>query len=170
MTSPSQEDLVEIGRVGRAHGLDGSFYVTRPEEGVLEVGLELRVAGRGTVLERLAGTRDRPIVRVAACGDRASAEALRGESLTLLRSQLPPLAEDEFWADELVGAAVVDGERLVGSVLRMISLPSCEVLEVARHSGGDPLLVPLVSDAIRAIDPQAGRVDVDLAFLGERTG
>ena len=53
----------------------------------------------------------------------------------------------------------------VGVVRRLLALPSCEALEVARE-GEDDLLVPLVRDAVRAVDPDARRVDVDLRFLG----
>ena len=67
---------------------------------------------------------------------------------------------------ELAGCAVWDGERRVGEVRRMLPLPSCEALEVARAEGDD-LLVPMVRDAVRAIDMAARRIDVDLAFLGE---
>jgi 16S rRNA processing protein RimM len=51
-------------------------------------------------------------------------------------------------------------------VARLVALPSCEVLEVAREGAAD-LLVPLVRDAVRSVDVGAGVVDVDLAFLGE---
>ena len=50
-------------------------------------------------------------------------------------------------------------------VRRMIALPSCEALEVDRAGGGE-LLVPLVRDAIRGIDRDARRIDVDLGFVG----
>jgi 16S rRNA processing protein RimM len=62
---------------------------------------------------------------------------------------------------------VSDGERVVGTVRRLVPLPSCEALEVTRADGGDDLLVPLVRDAVRSVDVAARRVDVDLAFLGE---
>ena len=55
----------------------------------------------------------------------------------------------------------------MGSVRRLLALPSCEVLEVDRAAGGDPLLVPLVSDAVRAVDVGGRVIDVDLGFLGE---
>jgi 16S rRNA processing protein RimM len=61
---------------------------------------------------------------------------------------------------------VFDGERRVGEVLRMVPLPSCEALEVARPDGGE-LLVPMVRDAIRSVDVAARRVEIDLSFLGE---
>ena len=59
-----------------------------------------------------------------------------------------------------------DGAVAVGEVRRLLALPSCEVLEVARPGSAD-LLVPLVRDAIRMIDVEERRIDVDLAFLGE---
>jgi ribosomal 30S subunit maturation factor RimM len=49
----------------------------------------------------------------------------------------------------------------------MIELPSCEALEVATETGGQ-LLVPMVKDAIRNVDVAAGRIDVDLDFIGDQ--
>jgi 16S rRNA processing protein RimM len=48
----------------------------------------------------------------------------------------------------------------------MLALPSCEVLEVEREGAPD-LVVPMVADAVRSIDVEAGEVDVDLRFMGE---
>jgi ribosomal 30S subunit maturation factor RimM len=52
-------------------------------------------------------------------------------------------------------------------VTRLLELPSCEVLEVARTGGGQALLVPLVTDAVRDVDLEHRVIDVDLRFLGE---
>ena len=60
---------------------------------------------------------------------------------------------------------MTDGERAVGTVRRMLELPSVEVLEVERADGSE-LLVPMVSDAVRSLDVAGRRVDVDLGFLG----
>jgi 16S rRNA processing protein RimM len=78
------------------------------------------------------------------------------------------LEEDEWWPEQLEGCAVHDGAREVGVVRRLLGLPSCEVLEVVRPDGaGGELLVPLIRDAVRAVDVAGRRIDVDLAFLGE---
>jgi ribosomal 30S subunit maturation factor RimM len=61
---------------------------------------------------------------------------------------------------------VVDGDLAIGVVRRMLALPSCEVLEVAREDLDD-LLVPLIADAVRSVDIVAGVIEIDLAFLGE---
>jgi 16S rRNA processing protein RimM len=125
--------------------------------GALTLGATVTVAGRPYEIERLAGTRERPIVRLAGCSSREDAEALRGADL------LVPdvLEEDEYWARDLVGCTVVDGDREVGVVTRMVALPSCEALEVGS------LLIPMVRDAIRSIDVEARRIDVDMEFVGE---
>jgi 16S rRNA processing protein RimM len=148
---------VPAGRVGRPHGLDGSFHVTRP--GTFALGGEVLVNGEPHTLDRLAGTPGKPILRLAGASSRADAEALRGAELRVRRDAVP-LEPGEFWATDVVGCLVVDGAREIGVVTGMIVLPSCEALEV-----GD-LLVPLVRDAIRSIDLEARRIDVDMGFVG----
>jgi 16S rRNA processing protein RimM len=154
------------GRVGRPHGLDGSFHVTRPRAALLPAGGTVRVGGAAAEIVRRAGTEERPILRLAGHDGREAAEALRGEELLVARTDAPPLAEDEWYAEDLAGCLVVDGAVPVGRVTRMVALPSCEVLEVARDGASD-LLVPLVADAVRSVDVVAARIDVNLAFLGE---
>jgi 16S rRNA processing protein RimM len=157
---------VEAGRVGRPHGLDGSFHVTGADGRMLPVGGAVSVAGALTRVAARKGTDERPILRLEGHDGRAAVEALRGAPLLVARVELPPLAADEYWSHELEGCAVVDGDADVGLVRRLAVLPSCEVLEVERTGGGE-LLVPLVRDAVRSVDVAARRIDVDLGFLGE---
>jgi 16S rRNA processing protein RimM len=158
------------GRVGRAHGLDGSFYVTRPRPRLLQIGVAVTVGGQSTTIVRRSGTEQHPILRVEGVEDRAAAEALRGIELTVDGAVAPPLGDGEWWAHELEGCAVLDGEQLVGTVSRLIELPSCEALEVRPADGGEVLLVPMVADAVRRVDPAQRRIEVSLDFLGLGTG
>ncbi len=158
---------MHVGRVGRPHGLDGSFLVAEPNIALLDSVESVRVGGVSRRIVRRGRHDARPIMRLEGCSDRDAAEALRGQALTVAREQAPALEQDEWWADDLEGCAVHDGERAVGTVTRLLALPSCEVLEVARAQGGEPLLVPLISDAVRMVDIDAQRIDVDLEFLGE---
>ncbi|MGH2930712.1 MAG: ribosome maturation factor RimM, partial [Solirubrobacteraceae bacterium] len=111
----------------------------------------------------------RLIVRLDGGHDRAAAQALGGQEILVARADAPALGEDQWWAADLEGCAVRDGPREVGVVARLLALPSCEVLEVARtdEPDGRALLVPLVRDAVRDVDPIARVIDVDLRFLGE---
>jgi 16S rRNA processing protein RimM len=153
-----------VGRVGRPHGLAGAFHVTDPEPAFLRDGAEVLVGGALRRVERRSGTDERPVLKLDGATSREDAEALRGAELAVA-AEAVALEPGEYWAHELAGCAVVDGERRVGVVRRMVALPSCEALEVELEDGGE-LLVPMVRDAVRAVDVAGRRVDVDTAFLG----
>ncbi len=161
-------DWLVAGRIGRPHGLDGSFHVTGPRPQLLSGTDAVWLGDERTEVVRLAGTDERPIVRLALAASREAVEALRGRELLVPREVAPPLQEDEWYAADLEGLRVVDGEREVGWVDRLLPLPSCEALEVSRPDGRE-LLIPLVRDAVRSVDLETGTVDVDLAFLGEES-
>jgi 16S rRNA processing protein RimM len=171
-SSPDSE-LLAVGRVGKPHGLDGSFYVTQPRERLLEATTTVIVAsGDAVEIVRRDGTSARPILRLAGVGSREAVEALRGSDLLVPRADTPALEEDEWLAEDLVGCRVVDGDQVVGVVAKLLPYPSCELLEVQRPDT-DPahpakaLLVPLIGDAVRTVDVGAKIIDINLTFLGE---
>jgi 16S rRNA processing protein RimM len=153
--------LLNAGRVGRPHGLDGSFHVTRPRAVLLVLGGNVTIDGTARKVVRRAGTADRPILRLEGIGDRAAIEALREAELLVARSAAPELPPGEYWAEDLQGCLVVtgDGDEL-GRVDQMRALPSCEVLEVGE------LLIPMVADAVLDVSLADRRIVVDAGFLG----
>jgi 16S rRNA processing protein RimM len=165
--APSSDEWLAGGRVGRPHGLDGSFYVLDARAALLGPGARVRIGGREVEVVRRAGTDERPILRLAGVEAREAAEDLRGLELLVPRLAAPPLEDDEWWAEDLVGCRVVDGDREIGRVARLVPLPSCEALEVVGDPAVEPFLVPLVRDAVRRVDVDAKVIDVDVAFLGE---
>jgi 16S rRNA processing protein RimM len=140
---------VTAGRVGKPHGLDGSFYVEGPRHALPE-GAELTVAGRAHRIARRAGTDERPLIRLADVDD---PRTLRGE-LLLVEDEL---ADDEWLASELVGCRVPG----LGTVTQVVDAPSCSVLELE-----DGTLVPFVSDAIERVDLDSREIHVKEDFLG----
>lgn len=145
-----------MGRIGRPHGLDGSFHL---EDASVELtpGARVRISGRETTVERVFGVPQRPLIGLAGVEDRSAAERLRGEEVQVERAG-GTLDEGEYYSSDLVGCSVPG----IGSVRRVIPAPSCDILEV----GDDVVLVPLVADAVKRIDPSAGIIEVDLRFLG----
>ena len=137
------------GRVGKPHGLDGSFYVDDPRHELPE-GASLTLAGSTREIERRAGTDARPLIRLTGVSDPG---ALRGETL-LIEDEL---ADDEWLASDLIGCRVPG----LGTVLRVVDGPSCSVLEL-----DDGTLVPFVSDAIARVDTDAREIHVNADFLG----
>jgi 16S rRNA processing protein RimM len=152
----TSDRLVSVGRVGKAHGLDGSFYVSAASHPLPE-GLTVTVAGRRTRIERRAGTAERPLIRLTGVDDRDQVSELTGEPL-LADLADAPLESDEWLSADLVGCEVPG----VGTVTRVVSGPSCDVLEV----GAAGVLIPFISDAVKDIDLEARRIEVDREFLG----
>jgi 16S rRNA processing protein RimM len=144
--------LVTAGRVGRAHGRNGSFYVEQPDH-PLDEGTSLVLAERTYRIERRAGTDERPLLRLDGLDDRQAVDVRRGELLLVDE----PLAEGEWLAGDLVGCEIPG----LGVVRRVLDGPSCDVLEL-----DDGTLVPFVSDAIESVDCEAGRIEVRRGFLG----
>ena len=74
-------------------------------------------------------------------------------------ARLPP--ENEGFRNGVAG-------KPIGTVARLLALPSCEVLEVSRD-GAQELLVPLIGDAVRDVDIARRSIEIDLQFLGEES-
>ena len=141
---------VTAGRVGRAHGRDGSFYVDE-SVAAFELGSNIRLAGREHEIIRRAGTDDRPLIKLDGIDDPA---ALRGEIL-LVEDELE---DDEYLVSDLLGCEVPG----LGRVQRVVDAPSCTLLEV----GDEGYLVPLIGDAVRRVDLEHKIIEVDREFLG----
>ena len=142
--------LVTAGRVGRAHGRDGSFYVDGATFD-FAAGSHVRVGERDYEVVRRAGTDDRPLVRLEGMDDPAP---LRGEIL---------LVDEELEEDEYLVADLLDCEVPgLGRVQRVLDAPSCTLLEV----GEDGHLIPLISDAVKQVDLERKVIEVDRDFLG----
>ena len=137
------------GRVGKPHGLDGSFYVEGPRHPLPE-GTPLVLGSETYTVDRRAGTDDRPLVHLSGLGDPRSH---LGEAL-LVEDEL---GEGEWLASDLVGLTVPG----MGVVARVVDSPSCSVLELE-----DGTLIPLISDAVREIDLGSGEIRVNREFLG----
>ncbi len=142
--------LVTAGRVGRAHGWDGSFYVEGATHELPE-GIAVTVEGHQTTVERRAGTPQRPLIRLAGV---TALDGLHGRPLLVEEV----LGEGEWLAADLEGCEVVG----MGRVARVVDLPSCAVLELE-----DGRLVPFISDAVLSFDATTRRIEVDGNFLGE---
>jgi 16S rRNA processing protein RimM len=153
---PARPRLVTAGRVGRPHGLDGGFWVEDAAHG-LATGTAVVVSGEKRLVRLRAGTDERPLIRLQGVDDRVAAAGLGGE-LLLVSEHDAPLEEGEWLAGELEGCLVPG----MGRVSRVLGAPSCDLLEL-----DDGTLVPLIADAIRSIDLESGRIEVDSRFLGQ---
>jgi 16S rRNA processing protein RimM len=149
-------ELVPIGRVGRPHGLDGSFLVEGPSDrpGAFAVGAVVFANGEPLkIVSSKHGSQQRPVIRLERRVD-------RGAELAVPRESLPPLGEDEYYSFQLVGLAVEEeGGRVLGRVRDVLDYPANDVLEL--DTG---LSLPLVEACVRKVDLESGRIVVAQGF------
>jgi 16S rRNA processing protein RimM len=144
--------LLEVGRIGRPHGLRGEVVVRLTTD-------RLERLAPGSVLHSDAGDlvvtasrphQDRWIVSFEGRDGRDAAEGLRGQVLRAEALDDP----DELWVHDLVGATVVTaaGGEPVGRCVAVVANPAADLLEL--DSGA---LVPVVF----VVDHVDGRVTID---------
>jgi 16S rRNA processing protein RimM len=155
MSSP---ELLEVGRIGRPHGVRGDLYVDLVTDRVerLDPGTSLWVRGEQLQVERSKSQGTRWIVHFRGVDDRTAAERLVSATLHAEPIEDP----DELWAHELIGARVVevDGTER-GTCVAVVANPASDLLEL--DSGA---LVPVVfvqsqHDGTITIDPPDGLFD-----------
>jgi len=151
----SEPELVLIGRVGKSHGLDGSFLVedASATRELFAVGAKLLVDGAEATVVGSKQARGRPAIRL----DR---RVPRGAQLQVPRDTLAPTAEGEYYVFELVGLRVEeDGGAFLGTVTDVAPGVANDVLEL--DSG---LALPMVEDCVLGVDTEAGRIVVAPGF------
>jgi len=148
-------DLVVVGRVGRPHGLDGSFFVedASEEPARFEVGATLYVEGEPAQVASSKRSGGRPVIRL----DRP---VPRGRELTVPPDALPAPDEGSYYVFQLVGLDVEEeGGRDLGRVADVSPGLANDVLEL--DSG---VLLPMHEECVRSIDLDAGRIVVAPGF------
>jgi 16S rRNA processing protein RimM len=150
-------DEVVIGRVGKSHGLDGSFVVEGASETreLFSTGAKVFVEGEEATIVGSKQARGRPVIRL----DRRVA---RGATLAVPCSALAPTAEDEYYVFQLVGLEVSEqGGSVLGTVADVAPGVANDVLEL--DSG---LLLPMVEECVLSVDLNAGKIVVAPGFSG----
>ena len=147
-----------VGRVGRPHGVDGSFFVEGASDAPERFarGAVLLVDGKPaeiTVSKRGAG--GRPVIKL-------ERSVPRGATLAVRREDLPEPEEDAYYVFQLVGLRVEEEDgRALGTVTEVENGPANDTLTL--DTG---LLLPLVESCVLDIDLDEGRILVARGFAG----
>ena len=159
---------IPVGTVAKSHGLAGEVKV-RLQLSDMDVLSTLHTLtgefpdGRIQTLELERVRPQGAAVRLAFKGicSRGAADDLRGLRLSVDRTELPPLADGEYFLGDLVGYAVVteEGHRL-GEVQEVWDMPANEVLRVT--NAHREVLIPLVDEVVVNIIHSNKRVVIKL--------
>jgi 16S rRNA processing protein RimM len=157
----STDDLREVGRIGRAHGVNGQVYVSLLTDRVerLAPGARLLAGTQWLTVAESRLQQQRWLVRFEGVGDRTTAEKLT--NATLMAEPLNDDDDDALWVHDLIGSRVVDQHGVDrGTCVAVIDNPAHDMMEL--DSGA---LVPVsfvvdCRDGIATVDTPEGLFDL----------
>jgi 16S rRNA processing protein RimM len=162
--------LVEVGRLGAAHGVRGWLRVqsfTDPPQRLFEWrSWHLQVQGKegNSAIRDVKLLEARPqgngwIARLEGVDERDAASRLTGQMILVEREQLPPAEGREHYRDDLVGFEARNLEGiLLGAVDHFVDTPGNVVMVI---KGAREHWVPVTGQHLRSIDKDARAVIVD---------
>jgi len=154
------DGLLEVGRIGRAHGVKGDVLVhlTTDREERVAIGSRLKAGERWLTVTAASRSNDRWRVHFEGIDDRSAAEALS----RLVIAAEPIDDPDEIWVHQLIGAEVIEVSGTSrGHCVAVIDNPAADLLELESGSLVPASFVVAVADGIVTIDPPAGLFELD---------
>ena len=158
----STEALREVGRIGRAHGVQGELYVTLITDRVarLAPGARLLAGAQWLTVAESRQQQQRWLVRFVGVVDRTAAEKLTNAVL-----QAEPIDvdgdDDALWVHELIGSRVVDQQGVGrGTCVAVIDNPAHDILELDSGALIPVIFIVSCRDGVAIIDPPDGLFDL----------
>lgn len=151
---------VNIGRIGRGHGLSGEVTVhvisSEPDQRFARGARVVTEAGDALTVERVRRQGTGLVVKFAELSDRAAADALRGvRLLARVAEDSSPADPEEFYDRQLIGLRVETPNGDVVGTIESVEHPPAQDLLVLRV--GDRLrYVPFVSELVPSVDLKQG--------------
>ncbi|MDJ0768260.1 MAG: ribosome maturation factor RimM [Ilumatobacter sp.] len=157
------EGLLEVGRVGRAHGVRGDLFVdlTTDRSERAAVGSRLWVRGRWMTISASSRSNERWRVHFDGVDTREVAQALTGGLL-----YAPPIDDaDALWVHQVIGAHVIEVNGIErGRCTAVIENPASDLLELDTGSLVPAVFVTAVDvgehGTLVTIDPPDGLFDL----------
>lgn len=163
----STDDLREVGRIGRAHGVHGGLYVSLITDRVERIapGARLLAGTRWlTVTESRPQSRDLHfLVHFEGIDDRTAAEKLTNS--VLMAEPLPAGddagGDDSLWVHDLIGSRVVDQDGTDrGTCVAVIDNPAHDILELDSGALIPVIFVVTCRDGVTTVAPPPGLFDL----------
>lgn len=157
------ESTVAVGRITRAHGVQGELAVLVISEvpGRFADGETVWLEdGRTLTVESSRPHKDRLLVRFREVQSREQAEGLQRALLVVPESLSPELPEGSWWDHRIVGCALeTDTGRALGTVRDVIHTAANDVWSAVDDEGTETL-IPVLRDVILDVDIDAKRIVV----------
>lgn len=162
-TSHTLEEMVIVGVVVGAHGLDGEIKVKALTDNEARFTPNKKLIIRDTTLEILRSRHHKGLVLIKIKGldDFHFADELAGSNIEVPTNDIPDLPEGFFYHFQILGLDVVnsDGDS-IGPVIDILNTGSNDVYVVA-HCGKE-LLIPAIATVVLNVNIDTHRMTVDL--------
>ena len=162
----AKDQHVIIGQISGLHGVRGGlrgFSYTHPRDRIFAYDTWLLKTNTAWIARKVVAGKGQGKGLVAfleGISDRDQARELVGVEIAVTRDQLPQLAADEYYWNDLLHLEVIDTHgRSLGRVVEMQNTGANDVMVV---QGGTKIMVPWVMDkVIKQVDIEAGRIYID---------
>ena len=157
--------MVCVGKIAGAHGVRGQVRIASYTDDPADIGSYGPLqdeSGKTQFTVTVTGmSKGQVVATIGGINDRSAAEALRGVSLFVSRSSLPPADEDEFYFEDLVGlrAKTVSGKDL-GTVIAVEDFGAGPLLEVGKPRAKSAY-VPFTLEIVPKVDLAKKLVVID---------
>ena len=158
-------DWISVGRVTKVHGLKGElkFYPSMDDTWVADA-KRIRLSRDNPVqdfaeyyIQSIRGKDNPLIIKFKEIDCIEAAEGLAGQTLYVLRDQLPDLPEDEYYWFQIEGLRVYDEEgHYYGNIEEIIRTGSNDVYVV--RDDEKELLLPMIDSVVKIIDLEAKKL------------
>lgn len=160
------EDKLRVGVYTNTHGVHGEINVFPTTDDVTRfkkgLPLFLDVPGKQIPLtvEHVKFFKNMVILKFEGIDNINDIEKYKGHDLLVAREHAVPLADDEYFICDAIGAEVVteEGEKL-GTLKDVLQTGANDVL-VITLTGGREVLFPVIPDCVKDIDTAAGKITV----------
>ena len=169
------DNLIELGAVRGAYGLKGwvriaPFFADGVVlESVRRWWLLDSAEPRALTVQEVKRHAESILAKWAGCESKEAADAFKGATVAVARSDFPPLAEGEHYLSDMVGYRVINREGFeLGTICGVrsgtaenASGAAAQLLEVLAGDQRETLLIPLVDRYVEAIEPEDRLIRVD---------
>lgn len=146
--------FLKLGIVGRALGLQGSFYVSGRDEPIadsvkaVKIGRTLETARNADILST-GWQKDRPTIKCSLAADRTAAELLTGMTIWVEESQIQIDNSKEFLLKDLEGRTVIDCDGVVvGTIEEVVKMPASINIVVVKTDLSADVDIPMIADYV----------------------
>ncbi|SIN95390.1 16S rRNA processing protein RimM [Parasphingorhabdus marina DSM 22363] len=160
MAEVDPDTSVPLAVITGAHGVTGEVRIKLFCDSLDSLKQHKAYNGGALTLKKVKPHKMGAIARFSEITDRNAAEAARGTELSVPRSALPALDDDEFYHIDIIGLRCVsdNGEEL-GKVFAIYEFGAGDVIEIERASG-KKFMIP-----IGAIDMRSDPAIVKAEFV-----